>query len=297
MLDLLALRDFVMVTREGGFTAAARALGVPKSTISKRIQDLEAELGVRLLERTTRALRLTAEGTALRLRAERIVQEVEEAKSTITDASTTPRGRLRVLAPLLFGQVFLGQAAALCRARYPELTLEIVISDRQADLIEESFDCAIRIGRLPDSSLIARPVAVAENRLVAHPDVLARHPAPRTPDDLSHLPAIGFSSTAGLGAWRLSRDGVELEVAVAPAVTIGSLLAVHRAALAGAGVTLLPSFLITDDIAAGRLAPVLPDWAGPSVPVSIVYPSARFLNARTRAFIEVVTGMFPDRQL
>jgi DNA-binding transcriptional LysR family regulator len=297
MLDLVALRDFVTVTREGGFSAASRVLRVPKSTLSKRVQDLEAALGVRLLERTTRRLRLTPEGVAFRARAQRILQEVEDAEAAITAASTNPSGTVRVLAPLLFGQVFLGRAAALCRTRYPDLRLEIAISDRPADLLEEGFDCAIRVGRLADSSLVARPVATSPNQLVASPAVLAAGAPPTRPEDLSRLPAVGFLTSSSLGTWRLAKGDAAVDLTLTPVISIGSLLAVRDAVLAGAGVAQLPRFLIADDLAAGRLVPVLPDWSGPSVPISIVYPSARFLNARTRAFIDVITGLFPDRTL
>lgn len=306
MLDLNALRDFVAVTREGSFTAAARTLGVPKSTVSKRVQDLEATLSTRLLERTTRSLRLTPEGAAFHARAVRIVSEAEEAEASVQAQVQEPQGQLRIASPQLFGQTYLGALAAAYRARHPKVTLEFVLIDRRVDLIEEGFDAAVRVGAQPDSSLIARHLADADQVIVAAPSLFERHTMPGKPEDLAQLPCLAYSrSTASHLTWRLKRSGNgksstkarSIDVIVDPVVALASPIAIREAAIAGAGVASIPRFIASNDLAIGRLVELLPDWHGATVPVSVVYPSARFLNARLRAFIDLVVSRFPERKL
>jgi DNA-binding transcriptional LysR family regulator len=298
MLDLNALRDFVAVIKEGSFSGAANNLGVPKSTVSKRIQDLEATLAVRLIERTTRSLRLTAEGAAFHAHASRIVTDVEEAERFLKAHGDEPRGHLRVTATQLFGQIYLGPIAAIYCAKYPNATIEIVLVDRLVDLIEEGFDAAIRIGALADSGLIARTIAEDSNVIVASPSIVSRYSTPGHPTQLSKLPCITFQTAAtGKAIWRFSKGNVVKEIQIEPAITVNAQMALRDACLAGAGFASLPRFIVAQDIAAGHLVPVLQEWAGSSVPISVVYPSARFLNARLRAFIDLLVERFPDRRL
>jgi DNA-binding transcriptional LysR family regulator len=298
MLDLNALRDFVAVIREGSFSGAAHSLGVPKSTISKRVQDLEAALEVRLIERTTRSLRLTAEGTAFHARAIRIVTEAEEAERFLKVHGDEPRGHLRVTATQLFGQIYLGTLAASYRAKHPHATIEIVLVDRLVDLIEEGFDAAIRIGTLADSGLISRTIAEDGNVIVANPATISRYGIPSQPTQLSHLPCVTFQTAAtGKAVWRFSKGNIVKDIQIEPVITVNAQMALRDACLAGAGFASLPRFIVAEDIAAGRLVAVLQDWSGANVPISVVYPSARFLNARLRAFIQLLVERFPDRRL
>jgi DNA-binding transcriptional LysR family regulator len=297
MFDLNALKDFVAVIREGGFSAAGRRLGVPKSTVSKRVQDLEVALNVRLIERTTRALRLTPEGSAFYARAQRIVAEAEDAERFLQQQHDAPVGHLRISAPQLFGQIFLGPIAATFAKQYPEATLEIVLNDRRADLIEDGFDAAVRVGPLEDSSLIVRHIADAENILVAAPDMAARFGV-KEPEDLVSVPTLVMTQTAlGEAVWKFTRDGVARDVTVKPRLALNALVALHEAAVQGAGFAVLPWFLVAKHVKSGQLVQQLPDWKGPVVPVSIVYTSARFLSARLRAFIDALAAAFPDRRL
>jgi DNA-binding transcriptional LysR family regulator len=298
MLDLNALRDFVSVIREGGFSAASRALRVPKSTLSKRIQALEAALDSKLIERTTRSLRLTPEGSGFHARALKIIEQTEEAEAFLKDRSETPKGHLRISSPQLFGQLYLGEIAAAYHARYPETTLDIVLADRAVDLIEEGFDAAIRIGPLPDSSLVARVIATAENVVVASAALFSQRDAPTRPEDLASHSILAFGSAgAASPVWRLHKGEEEIVVPITPSITMNSLLTLKQAALTGAGLAMLPRFIVAEDLAAGRLVSVLGDWVGPSAPVSIVYPSSRLLNIRMRAFIDLVVARFPERRL
>jgi LysR family transcriptional regulator, regulator for bpeEF and oprC len=303
MLDLNALRDFVAVIREGSFTAAARALGVPKSTVSKRVQDLEASLSTRLIERTTRSLRLTPEGAAFHQRAVLIVAEADEAEASVHAQGQEPQGHLRIASPHLFGQTYLGGLAADYRARYPKVTLEFMLADRRVDLIEEGFDAAIRIGDLPSSSLIVRHLADADQVIVAAPSLLDRIKVPVQPAEFTTLPCLVYArGGASQVTWQLERanggqNAKPVDVAIDPVVVLGSPIALREAAIAGAGIVMIPQFIAAAALAAGQLVEVLPDWRGRRIAISIVYPSARFLNARLRAFIELLAARFPGRLL
>lgn len=297
MFDLNAIQDFVTVVREQSYSAAARALGTPKSTISKRIQNLEASLSTRLIERTTRALRLTPEGTAFHARALRILAEVEEAESLLQASTEEPVGSLRISAPQLFGQVFMGHIAATYRARYPKVVIDVVLGDRRVDLIEEGFDAAIRAGELPDSNLVFRRFAEVDQVVVATAE-LARYEPMNDPGDLSRRPCLAHSVDANTrSTWRLTNSAETREVTVDPVIRMSSLIALRDAALAGAGFAFLPRFMVEKDLAEGRLANVLQNWVGTKTPISVVYPSSRFLSARLRAFIELLIERFPKGAL
>jgi DNA-binding transcriptional LysR family regulator len=297
MFDLNTIRDFVAVVREESYSGAARSLGTPKSTVSKRIQDLEAALKTRLIERTTRALRLTPEGMAFHARALRILAEVEEAESLLQARSDEPSGRLRISAPLLFGQAFMGGIAAAYRARCPKVAIEVVLVDRRVDLIEEGFDAAIRVGELPDSNLVFRKFAEVDQVVVATPEWICDTPV-NSPSELSQRPCLAHSVDAATrSTWRLMNGTEAVDVNVTPVIKMSSLVALRDAALAGAGFAFLPRFMVTRDIEEGRLVHAHKNWVGVKAPVSIVYPSSRFLSARLRAFIDLLIERFPEGSL
>lgn len=293
-MDLNALREFSAIAAEGSFAAAARRLDTPKSTVSKRIQDLEAALGVQLIERTTRRLKLTAEGALVLARAERILADAEEIETAVGRGADVVRGHLRICAPVLFGQSFLGQVAAVCRHLYPDLSLEIVLSDSQPDLIEDGFDGAIRLGSVVDSRFVARRLAGTIRECVAAPDlVLAPLAHPR---DLAALPVLLF----GVGlvqSWRFVHDGAEASVRLVSGLSMTSYPGLREAAIGGAGVALLPLYLVERDLAEGRLVRVLEGWHAPEMDVTFVYPDAHALTARLRAFMDVLVQAFPTGTL
>lgn len=296
-MNIDGLKAFLSIVDLGSFSAAARASGVPKSTLSKRIQQLEEDLQTRLLERTTRKSRLTPDGLALLDRARRLVEEADALARDFRDGDSIPRGRLRIAVPMLFGEAFMGRLAARYRRLWPDVQLDIVFTNRRVDLIEEDFDCAIRVGELADSSLIARAFARAETVPAAAPALLAGGNRPDSIGALRDMPKIAFASNRRIQHWQLS-DGETVE-AVDPGgmLVLGSITAVRQAAVEGAGVASLPSFLIKDDLAEGRLVQLLPDWRNPQTTLHLVYPSRRHLSARIRAFHDLLRETFPDMQL
>jgi DNA-binding transcriptional LysR family regulator len=296
-MELAALRDFVTVVGEGSMSGAARALGQPKSTLSRRIQMLEDELGVRLLERTTRAIRLTAEGALLHGRAQRLVLEADELRRAVSGHDTEPRGPLRVACSVLFGQVFMGAIAADYVRRWPQTTLDVVFTDRAVDLVEEGFDCAIRATDDTDSTLISRTFARARGLIVASPDFAARHGGIGHPDSLSGIPCIAFAPMGEPLAWPFAREGQTVLVRPVGPLQLGGMSAVREAALAGAGAAAVPEFLVADDLATGRLVRMLPDWTSSERALRLVYPAGRHLSVRVRAFLDLVVARFAQRRL
>lgn len=283
-IDLTALRGFRSVLREGSFSAAALALRVPKSTLSKRVADLEAHLGVRLIERSTRTLRATQEGEVLAARADRLLGEAEDIRRALGESGGAPRGHLRLAVPQSIGNVLMGGIAASFRRAHPEVSLEVHFLDRAPDLLEEGFDGCIRFGPLEDSSQVARRLVHGQAVLVAPPDL----PGIETiahPEDLARFQMVGLA-VPWPGGLPLQNGVVEVVVPHDPALRLGSHLAVRDAVLAGAGIAALPGIIARPDLAAGRLVRLLPDWATPRKALYFVYPSAQSVTARLRVFID-----------
>lgn len=283
-LDLSALRGFRTVLREGSFSAAALALRVPKSTLSKRVADLEAHLGVRLIERSTRTLRPTQEGEVLAARADRLLGEAEDIRRALGESGGTPRGHLRLAVPQSIGNVLIGGIAAGFRKANPDVTLEVHFLDRAPDLLEEGFDGCIRFGPLEDSSQVARRLLHGQAMLVAAPD-LPGLDALNRPEDLARFDLVGLAAPWP-GGLPLQNGREEVVIPHDPPLRLGSHLAVRDALLAGAGIAALPGIVARPEIAAGRLVHVLPDWSTPRKAIYFVYPSAQSVTARLRAFID-----------
>jgi DNA-binding transcriptional LysR family regulator len=293
-MDLNALREFSAIASEGSFAGAARRLGTPKSTVSKRIQDLEAALGVTLIERSTRKLRLTEEGALVLARADRILADADEIEGALAGQQTAVRGHLRIAVPTLFGQTFIGQVVAVSRRLHPDLTLEVVLTDSHPDPVEEGFDGAVRLGEVSDSRVVCKRLATTRRDCVAAPDLV---PLPLDqPAMIAGLPVLMY----GVGliqTWYFERAGQQASVRLAGGAAMTSHLAVRDAALGGAGVALLPLYLVEQDLAAGRLVRVLDGWHAPDGEVSFVYPDALALSARLRGFIEILEQAFPNGTL
>ncbi|MCB9766126.1 MAG: LysR family transcriptional regulator [Alphaproteobacteria bacterium] len=283
MEQLNGMVVFVKVVQEGSFSAAARALDMPKSTVSRQISRLEDHLGVRLLNRTTRSLHLTDLGTAYFERAERIVTDIEEAEEAVTQMQAVPRGPLRVTAPLTFGTLFLGDLVADFLVRYSDVRLDLVLTDRKADIIDEGFDLAVRAGTLQDSSLIARKLGAAPRVVCASPDYLARRGRPTRPEDLRDHDCLRYGYEATGSSWKLS-EGVVVQVNGPLVANNGELL--RKAAVRGLGVCLLPRFMVGPDLVYGRLIPLLEDFTDRSGGVYALYPHNRHLSAKVRAFVD-----------
>ncbi len=288
-----AMAVFARVVEMESFSGAARDLGLSKSADSKRVGRLEDRMGLRLLNRTTRRLSLTEAGAAFYQGCRRVVAEAEAAERAVTRLARAPRGRLRVNAPMSFGVRHLAPALPDFMARYPELTVDLALNDRVVDLVEEGFDLAIRIARLADSSLIAR--RLAPNRLVlcAAPAYLERHGAPRAVADLKGHECLLYSYLAAGGVWRLCGPGGERRLRVTGRLRINNGDALLAAALGGFGVALLPCFICGQDLRAGRLIHVLPEWSGPAdTAIAAVYPASRNLSPKVRVFVDFLAERF-----
>ncbi len=285
-IDLTALRAFHSVVRAGSFAAAARDLGSPRSTVAKRVADLEASLGVRLIERTTRSMRVTTEGEVLSHRAERLLADASDLRRTLSDSGQAPRGALRIGVPELFEQITMGRFAAAFRRQYPEITLETVISRAAGDLMESDLDVVITFGPLTDSSMVSRRLVSGDMTTVAAPDLPGLN-AVTHPRDLTRLPLID-ASHHWVRQWRFVRGTEEELLRFAPALAFGSMLTVRDAAREGAGVAKIPTILATPEISDGRLVEVLPDWRSPGNDLYVVFPSARSVTTRLRAFLDAL---------
>lgn len=291
MDQLAALTAFVTTVEAGGFSQAARRLGVSKSLLSRQVAHLEAELGVRLLQRTTRRLSPTEAGELYFQRAQRILLDLEEAASEVGQLQTAPRGKLRVSAPMSFGVLHLAPALPKFLQSCPELELELSLSDRFVDLIEEGIDVAVRIGRLSDSTLIARHVAPIRRVVCASPAYLARCGTPSHP---SALASHAVLSHLGMGPaeWRFTVDGKPETVRVQARLSAGNGEALRILALAGLGLVYLPTFFVGDDIRQGTLLPVLDSYVPQDSALYGVYPHSRHLSAKVRAFLDFLSGQF-----
>jgi DNA-binding transcriptional LysR family regulator len=293
MADLNDIAVFAAVAREKSFTKAARALKMPKSTVSERVARLEGTLGVRLLERTTRSLRLTASGAAYFGRVGRVVQELEEAEAAVTAAHKTPRGVLRVGSPLLFAQSFLSDVVADYLARFPEVHVELVVGDRTFDVLEESLDVAIHVTGPMDAQLVARKLGIGDRVCVASAAFVREHGQPSVPADLANFPCLVNGQSRHV-TWTFEREGDVHAVGVVARYAVTSMELLFRAALADLGFAVLPAFLCATDIANGTLVRVLEDWSAGDITIHLVYPSHRHLAARVRAFVDLVIERLPE---
>ena len=282
-MDLNELVVFVRVVQAGSIRGAAELLGMPKSTVSRKLIELEERLDSRLLQRTTRKLGLTDVGRMFYEHGVRIVSEVENAEHAVRSQHEAPRGLLRVTAPL--NLAVLGPIVTDYLKRYPEVRLELSANARVVDLIEERFDVGIRIGRLEDSSLIAKPVATVEWILAAAPAYLKRRGRVRSPADLNKHDCLLFGSSAKL---TLTRDGASQNLSMTPKLLVTDMEVLQVALNDGLGIAVTPAFLCEKAIRARRLERVLPTWSPPSTPIQIVYPSTRHLSPTVRSFIDHV---------
>jgi len=285
-MDLLALADFNLVARFGGFGRAARAAGRPKATLSRRVAELEAVLGLRLFERGGRALKLTEEGRALFERTGALLTELDETAAAIASGGDRPRGRLRISAPLLFSQTAMGRLAARFALKYPAVRLEVTTDDRTVDMVEEGYDLVIRVNPDPDESLVGR--IFLRDRLV----VVASPTLDRPADDRA-VPAVVRGASDQIAAWEVTAPAGRSLIAIDPVLRLSSLIMVRDAVRMGVGAGRLPISLVSHDLAAGTLV----HWGdvdGPDIALWSLYPSRRLLNARVSAFLDHLKDAFPN---
>jgi DNA-binding transcriptional LysR family regulator len=289
-VDLNALTDFALVAANGGLGKASRASGRSKATLSRRIADLEEQLGVRLIERSARGLKLTEAGQMLMDRTEGPMHEVAEAMTSAREGLSVPRGRLRIASPVLFSQLAMGRICAEFCAACPEVTCEVVADDRLVDLVEEQFDAAIRINPSPDSSLVGRCFAKDRLVVVAAPSVPM--PKPRK-GKVSPVPGV-VSTTFQSGNWTLDDGRLVLEPI--PKLRLSSFLMIRDAAVAGAGAALIPQSIAWNQLTRGELV----QWgmvSGVEVALWVLHTSRRLPAPKVRAFVDFMCEQYPQGSL
>lgn len=286
-MDIEELRTFVEVADAGGVTAAALRLGVAKSVVSRRLARLEADLGVQLLSRTTRGAALTEAGATFRDHASRVCNEIDVARETILPEGEL-RGRLRVSAPLSFGPTHFAPALAAMALRHPHLRVDASYTDRFVDLIAEGFDCAIRVGYLPDSNLVARRVGPMYGKFVASPSYVEANGSPETPEDLLAHHAL----MQGMEAWRLMDGDAIVTIQPRGRFKADNGVALVVAAVAGLGVAALPDCLIDKHLASGELVPVMTRHPPPAAGVYVVRPPGQHPARKVRVLTEILLDRF-----
>jgi len=284
-MDLLALADFNLVARHGGFGRAARATGRPKATLSRRVAELESSLNLRLIERGPRAVKLTEEGRALHERAGALLAELDETAAAIASGGGKPRGPLRISAPLLFSQIAMGRLAAEFARKFPEVRLEVTTEDRSVDMVEEGYDLVIRVNPDPDESLVGR-IFLRDRLVVVASPKLAR------PPKSSAVPVVVRGSADQTAHWDVRVRTGKARIAIDPVLRLSSMIMVRDAVRAGAGAARLPISLVSHDLAAGTLAH-WGDIEGPEITLWTLYPSRRLLSARVSAFLTHLKEAFP----
>lgn len=292
-MDTLArMQAFVAVVDAGGFSAAARRDGRSKALLSKHVAELEARLGIRLINRTTRQLSLTEVGRSYYREAVEILARVAALEESVQDAHVGPRGHLRVAAPRTLGDGIVSRLVMAFLAEAPAISVDLSLDDRFVDIVEEGFDVAIRVAELADTSLIARRLAPFRMVVCARPDIVAERPV-RRPADLEDRPCIVDTNTRGRRNWPFLEDGARTTVQVSGRVSANSPMATREAALAGLGFARIPQATVAADVAAGRLALVLEPFELDSSAVYAVYPHRRHLSGKVRAFVDFLVERFP----
>ena len=285
-VDMNDMTVFAAVVEHSGFSAAGRALGLPKSNVSRRVARLEDALGARLLERSTRRLRLTEVGTIYHRHCRRIVEEAEHAERSVDELLEVPRGLLRVAATITAGQQLLGPLVAEFLTGHPEIDLDLTLTNRPVDAIEEGFDVVVRVGALADSGLIAKALGASRFHLYAGTAYMGARDAPDDPAMLAGHDCLVMGEDPSPTTWRLSSRGGERTIRVRPRVTVNDYTTLRRVAVDGGGIAPLPSYMCDELEQSGELIRVLPGWSLPPVPFHAVFPSHRGATPKVRAFLD-----------
>ena len=291
-ISLEDMRLFAKVAKAKSFTVAAQHLRMPKQTLSRRVAELERALGVQLMQRTTRRLQLSAVGAAYAERCEEMQRIAEEANRAVCDAQETPSGMLRITADPVFGEAFLGDLVIEYARRWPEVRLDVVLTRRRVDLVEEGFDVAFRIGEVSDPALAGVRLGPARVRTCASPAYVAKRGAPKTPADLGRHDCIVVSSDGAESRWPFAgKKGLSM-VPVSGRLVLTSFSMAREAALKGLGIAIFPEFACANDVREKRLVPLLEDHRAEVGGVWLVHAARRFLAARARAFVELTRERF-----
>ena len=292
MQDLNDMVTFARVVEANGFSEAARRMGVSKSGVSKSIAKLERALGVRLLNPSTRGLSLTEIGSAFHEHCLRIVDEATQAAEMIDQLQSEPRGVLKVTTPVAFGRLHVAPAVAEYLARYPRMKLDMTVTDRVVDLVDESYDVAIRIAREPSLHLVARELALARRVVCATPGYFKRHGLPTTPQELAQHNCLHYTHFGAQGDWRFQNATGEIIVPVKGSLRIDDDDVLSQAVMSGLGVALLPTFIVGRELQAGRLVPVLADYVPLQRRIYAVHLPNAHLPMKVRGFIDFLHARF-----
>ncbi|WP_010188655.1 LysR family transcriptional regulator [Sphingomonas sp. PAMC 26605] len=290
---LRAFEVFTTVVARGGFARAAETLDTSPANVTRYIAELETYLGTRLLNRSSRRISMTEAGAALDERLRQVLVEVAEAEAAASASAVTARGRLRINAPLSFGVIHLAPIWPLFTAEHPGVELDITLSDRVVDMVEEGFDLVVRISRAGSQTHVARKLASSRSLLCAAPAYLAKRGSPTAPADLADHDCLAYSFSQTPGEWPLfETNGAEHRARFRPAALANNGETLRELAIAGAGIASLPTFIAGDALRAGTLVPVLPVLRPPEIDILAVYPSRRHLSAKVRLMVDFLAGAF-----
>jgi DNA-binding transcriptional LysR family regulator len=292
---LAAMETFVSVVESGSFSAAARLLNVGQPAVSKTIALLEERLSVRLLLRSTRGLMPTEAGQAFYGRAKRAIEEAEEAEIAARGAGSNLTGRLRVCAPVTFARLHIMPAIGRFLEAHPDLNVDMVLDDRNVDLLEEGIDIALRMGRLEDSSMTARKIGEVPRLVVGTPAYFKRAGIPASPADLSSHQAVVYNQRGGGGMFTFRRESSEVAVVVSGRVATNAAEGIRAAVLANLGLAVVSEWMFSPELKSGEVCPVLNDWRLPPIELWAVFPGGRMVNAKTRAFLNFLADVLEFR--
>ena len=292
-MDLLAaLRIFTRIAETGSFSSVAREMGATQPAVSRQIAALEAHLGARLFQRSTRSLTLTEDGRELLGHARGVIEAVEATEAAIGRRRVSPSGLVRLGCPGVFGRMYVAPRLHLLLARYPDLSVDLSMADQVVDMVQEGLDLSIRVGEVQDASLVARRIGSTTAIAVASEAYLARMGEPMHPTDLERHECIIFSRFPSPETWNFEGADGKFAVPISGRMRTNGIEAVIEAALAGVGVALVPMWMMQGDMMGTRLRQILQAWRPPRRPISVVYPSRRFLAPRTRAVIDFLVDEF-----
>ena len=293
---LTEMEAFATVVDQGGFTDAAKKLGISKSAVSKHVSALEARLGARLLNRTTRRVSPTEIGLAYYDRARRVLNDAGEADALVTSMQSAPSGLLRISVATDFGVNLLSPVLGTFLAEYPDITVNMVLNNRYVELISEGFDMAIRVGELEDSSLRARKLTETTKRMIASPAYFEKYGRPQRIDDLNDHKLLHYANSAASAVWKLTApSGEKRQVRTAGWLTVNDGQSLLNAAVSGLGIAYLPSFLFSDALKSGLVEEAMPDLPTEILGIYAVYPPGRFTQPKVRAFIDFLVASFADK--
>ena len=295
MDKLNSIRAFTKVVQHSSFAAAARDLRLSRSAVSKYVMELEQALGVQLLSRTTRSVTATENGQAYYERCLAILSDLEEADLAATRLQAEVRGLLRINAPMSFGTLHLARAVADFMEKYPDLRIQLLLSDQQVDPVQEGFDITLRIADLPSSTMIARRIAPARRAICASPSYLARHGTPKHPDDLRGHACLTYGHLATGNQWKLTGPDGDHWITIPWTHCTNNAEVLRDAAVQGRGIALLPTFIAGADFQQGRLATILTGYQVPEISIYAIYPETRHLSLKVRVFIDFLVERFGGR--